>query len=213
MPAPHICVRCHTLLRPAGTSAHRSDATALCAACFSALDTHLARIPRLYAEMEQFLAPSTARAVVRVSGGSPTATLPVRHQVVQARTTLRSTLSTWSALVTDERGVTAPPREIQPMAAFLRRHLTWLAHHPAAHDLAVELDEAVRLARRCVQSGQSRQVQVGPCRKAGCSGNLVAHMHSGGPGPASEIRCDSDPAHRWAPHEWHAFIPRPARTA
>jgi hypothetical protein len=213
MPTPHICDRCHGPHRSAGTASAHRDAGSICASCASALTANLSRIPRLYAETEQALAPSTVRSVVRVSGSAPTATLPVRNQVVQARARVLSTLSSWSALVADERGVTAPRREVREMVVFLHRHLTWLMRHPAVRDLVAEVDEAVHQARRCLQSGQSRQVQVGTCRKPDCSGTLVAHMRSSGSGLPSEIRCVSDPTHRWAPHEWHAFIPSSARTA
>ncbi|MET8691164.1 hypothetical protein [Streptomyces bauhiniae] len=207
MPPIHTCVGCRRLIRPDVTAGNRPHGT-LCAPCFDALLTTLSRLPRLYGEAEQALAPGSARSLVRVSGGSRATALPVRSQAVEARSALMAMLSSWSALVADERRVGAPDREIREMVAFLRRHLEWLARHPALGELLAELAESVALARRCVQPGQSRQVSVGSCREPECTGNLIAHMRSGGAGPASEIRCDNDPAHRWAPHEWHAFIPR-----
>ncbi|MFI8351543.1 hypothetical protein [Streptomyces sp. NPDC085596] len=209
MPPIHTCVDCHRLIRSDVAAGNRPHGT-LCAPCFDALGTTLSRLPRLYAEAEQALAPDSARSFVRVSGNSRAAALPVRSQAVEARAALMAVLSSWSALVADERRVAAPDREVREMVAFLRRHLEWLARHPALAELLGELAESVALARRCVQPGQSRQVQVGACREPECAGNLIAHMRSAGAGPASEIRCDSDPAHRWAPHEWHAFIPRAA---
>ncbi|MEU6813683.1 hypothetical protein [Streptomyces sp. NPDC046860] len=191
------------------TASSRPHGT-LCARCFDALQTTLSRLPRLYAEAEQALSPAGAPSLLRVSGTSRTEALPVRSQAVEARSALMAVLSSWSALVADERRVGAPDREVREMVAFLRRHLEWLARHPALHELLGELEESVALAGRCVQPGQSRQVSVGACREPECAGNLVAHMRSGGAAAASEIRCDSDPAHRWAPHEWHAFIPRAA---
>jgi hypothetical protein len=204
-------VVCRTSIRPAAKADSPSHGP-LCGACLDALTADLSRIPRLYAETEQALAPGTARSLVRVSGSRHTTPMPVRGQVVQARTALRSALSSWSALVADERRVAGPRPDIREMTSFLRLHLSWLVRHPALPDLVGELRDAVRLTLRSLQSGQSRQVQLSSCREDGCSGSLIAHMNSGASGPPSEIRCDSDPSHRWAPREWHAFIQRPART-
>jgi hypothetical protein len=184
----------------------------VCSTCFKEIGADLARIPRLYAETEHALAPSTMRSLIRVSGSRHSTPMPVRERVVQARATLRSTLSSWSALVADERRVAGPRPDIREMVPFLQLHLAWLVRHPALPDLVRELREALRLTGRSLQAGQSRQVQVSGCPEDGCSGSLVAHMNSGSSGPPSEIRCDNDPSHRWAPREWHAFIQRPART-
>jgi hypothetical protein len=50
------------------------------------------------------------------------------------------------------RTVRLPLRTVPALAAFLRRHLGWLAVHPAAEDAAADIDAVLRQALRALRS-------------------------------------------------------------
>lgn len=138
------------------------------------------------------------------------ATYPVCHQyggVGDARRDvdhprMLTTLGSWSGLVANQRGLTPPSRSVSATTAFLLRNAAWLTAHAAAGEVSEEIAKLVRDGRRVVRPDRGRTVQVGPCAERDCAGTLrlARSDHSEGAGP--EIRCDVEPAHRWARHRW-----------
>ncbi|GAA2427670.1 hypothetical protein [Streptomyces macrosporus] len=189
---------------PDDRGAERPRTTAggrLCPACRSRLAADLRRTPRLYDACGRVLGGGRAEPRERTSGGRYPSGMPFNTAAFEVRSAILGVLSSWTALVTEERGVTPPPRAVPELAAFLVRHLDWLAAHRAAGDLADEVGLLVRRARRLADPDPVRRVRIGRCAEPGCAGTLTARLGSDAPG-AAEIRCDADTAHRWAGHEW-----------
>jgi hypothetical protein len=115
---------------------------ALCVPCQERLDRQLALLPRVYGELEAALVPAPH------SGDRETGTdrpgIPLNGPAVEARAAVRGTLTSWADLLVEGRTVRLPLRTVPALAAFLRRHLGWLAVHPAAEDAAAEIDTVLR---------------------------------------------------------------------
>ncbi|WP_433892430.1 hypothetical protein [Streptomyces sp. CA-111067] len=70
------------------------------------------------------------------------------------------TLASWADLIVEGRTVRLPLRTVPALAAFLRRHLGWLAVHPAADDAATDIDALLQRALR-VTDPQDTTVPAG----------------------------------------------------
>ncbi|MFG1809480.1 hypothetical protein [Streptomyces sp. NPDC049040] len=55
-------------------------------------------------------------------------------------------MASWADLIVEGRTVRLPLRTVPALAAFLRRHLGWLAVHPAADDAATDIDTVLQHA-------------------------------------------------------------------
>ncbi len=123
---------------------------ALCEPCQERLDRQLALLPRVYGELE---APLVAAPD---SGDRETGTarpgIPLNGPAVEARAAVRGTLASWADLMVEGRTVRLPLRTVPALAAFLRRHLGWLAVHPAAEDAAADIDAVLRQALRALRT-------------------------------------------------------------
>ncbi|SEF88000.1 hypothetical protein SAMN05216223_102343 [Actinacidiphila yanglinensis] len=119
---------------------------ALCVPCQERLDRQLALLPRVYGELEVALVPAPD------SGDRETGTarpgIPLNGPAVEARAAVRGTLASWADLIVEGRTVRLPLRTVPALAAFLRRHLGWLAVHPAAEDAATDIDAVLYEALR-----------------------------------------------------------------
>lgn len=175
--------------------------TRLCPICQQRLDGHLAGLPRQYARAAGMLT-SAHRRGERVRGtGTPG--IPLHFAAVEARAALESLLSCWAQLVVDERQVAAPRRVVADMAAFLRLHQNWLVAHPAAGDLVEEVGAVYRRFQSMLETVEPRQVALGPCPAAECTGVLTAALRSaGGGGEGSDVRCSYDADHYWPVQSW-----------
>ncbi|MFD7506291.1 hypothetical protein [Streptomyces sp. NPDC059850] len=112
-----------------------------------------------------------------------------------------ATLASWSGLMAEESGELGPERSVTKLARWLLARLPRFAAHPAVGDFSAELHRLAAAAREVVCPDGSQRVVVGRCVEARCDGQLVARS-AAGPGGLGEIRCDSDPGHRWAEYEW-----------
>jgi hypothetical protein len=111
------CVAAHCSgPRPAATR------SLLCASCRDQLDQHLRALSDLYAAMGQ---------------------RSTHPRAAELRAAVRGVLATWAHVVVDGRGVARPVRGVAGMVRFLRRHVDWLGAHPAATEIAGEIDELV----------------------------------------------------------------------
>lgn len=115
---------------------------ALCVPCQERLDRQLALLPRVYGELEVALVPAPD------SGDRETGTarpgIPLNGPAVEARAAVRGSLTSWADLIVEGRTVRLPLRTVPALAAFLRRHLGWLAAHPAAEDAATDIDAVLK---------------------------------------------------------------------
>ncbi|MFF9153266.1 hypothetical protein ACF1AB_13675 [Streptomyces sp. NPDC014846] len=175
----------------------------LCAACERRLLTDLERLPGLYRSCEAALLGSRNGGIAPQgrSTGGPMPGMPFNARAADVRASILSVLGSWSGLVAQERGITAPSRTVTALTLFLRRHASWLAAHETAAEAAAEVGRLVGAARRVVDPDGNRRMEVGSCTETGCTGSLVAHVRTAGPA-GSEIVCSAEPAHRWPAAEW-----------
>jgi hypothetical protein len=187
--------------RKAGENPRRKTAGAqLCPGCGSDLAADLAAIPGLYEECGRVLDGIRGPREKTTGGGLPG--LPFNTAAAEARSAIVGILVSWCALVAEERIVTAPRRNVRALAAFLARHVHWLAAHAAASDVSREVAKVARQARWAARGDYVRHVRVGRCVESGCAGDLVTAVRPAGANGTADIVCRSDPSHRWAGHEW-----------
>ncbi|MFC0037765.1 hypothetical protein [Actinomadura rayongensis] len=177
----------------------------LCRPCRDGVATALRGLPALYAETGRRLDGTGRRGDRTTGGGLPG--LPFNAGAAEIRSAIVALLASWSDLVADQRRVGLPRREVTAMAAFLERHLDWLAGHEAAADFGAEIGRLTRAARRIAYPDRARRVPVGPCVEDDCPGSLVAETRD-----RAVIVCDTDPAHRWTDDQWVALSGRIGRT-
>ncbi|UWE09993.1 helix-turn-helix domain-containing protein [Actinacidiphila bryophytorum] len=185
-----------------GTPGLALDGLRLCAPCARLLARRIQDLPQMYEECGRALGGAAPGGVREHTSGGPLPGMTINGTAMEVRTEVLGTLSAWSGLVAEQRGVTAPQRQVARLAGFLLRHLRWLAAHPAAGDAAAEFAQLARAARRALAADPVRRVQVGGCVETGCRGRLVATFRSGGLDERTRIRCDADPDHSWAAAEW-----------
>lgn len=176
---------------------------ALCVPCQERLDRQLALLPRVYGELEVALvsAPDSGDRVT----GTARPGIPLNGPAVEARADIRGTLASWADLLVEGRTVRLPLRTVPALAAFLRRHLAWLAVHPAAEDAATEIDALLRRSLAVARPRHDRRIAVGPCVTTDCRGRLTAVARDPGTALPSAVECDTDPTHTWPPERWRAL--------
>lgn len=173
----------------------------LCAECRRAVRVGLAELPAIYADCESALVPRRNPTGPRVTGSRRSTGIDLDENTLTARTTILELLSSWSALVADERSVGRPARQDPTgLAAFLLTHLDWLQAHSAAGDFAEEVTRTVARARRLAYQGPAMRVDLGECVLPDC-GEAMTTSPAGRGGPRSfEVRCEA--GHSWPPHQW-----------
>jgi hypothetical protein len=180
---------------------------ALCRPCRDRLTGHLVSLPGLFAELEGALVPSAAGDLARRSGPARSG-LPLNDLAVDLRSDIRGVLAAWVELVVEARRITAPDRTVPALTAFLRRHVDWLAAHPAAADVAAEIGDLARAARRAARRDRARRIQVGRCVEPSCTGTLTAVVRGRDTLLPATIACDVDGSHTWTSERWHALAKR-----
>ncbi|QPP10338.1 hypothetical protein G4Z16_02025 [Streptomyces bathyalis] len=120
----------------------------------------------------------------------------------EVRSSIRTVLASWAGLVSDERRLQPPSREIPTLARFLGRHIQWLTRHPAAGDMAEEIRDLARNARNLAYPNSVRRVPVGSCPESDCAGELFAHIRAHDDLHPSEIICTLSPCHSWPVTCW-----------
>ncbi|WP_091456904.1 hypothetical protein [Actinokineospora iranica] len=148
----------------------------------------LRQVAELVDDLDDTVARRT-RTGQRVGSRPAVTGLPFNDGAAEVRDDLRNVLSTW---VRDLWETHAPRRQVPTgetapdgspvvfaeldaldlddtlpeMAAWLRRHPTWIEHHPAAGELVDEITDAVERARRAVDLPPVR-LFCGPCPDCG----------------------------------------------
>src|SRR5689334_24664897 len=95
----------------------------------------LTGLPTVYEDCEAMLVPGKGPVQQRVSTGRTAHGIALQEDALVARADILRALSTWAALVADERTIPRPRRRIpSELAWFLLSHLDWLFKHPAGPD-------------------------------------------------------------------------------
>ncbi|MGI5341556.1 hypothetical protein ACQEVS_31225 [Streptomyces sp. CA-181903] len=164
----------------------------------------LGELPDIYADCEAALLPRRQGPPLRPVGGARRHSGPPLDEGAMAtRSRILGTLSSWAALVADERGVGAPRRRPAELAAFLLVHLDWLLCHAAAGDFVEELLDAAETARRSAYVKPSLAANLGSCVHPGCAQPLSPAPVSGTKS-VGQVRCAA--GHTWLPHQWLALM-------
>jgi hypothetical protein len=160
----------------------------MCGVCLGRLDCDLAEVAELVADLGATITRQT-RTGHRVGSRPAEVGLPFNDGAAAVRDDLRNVLSTWvrdlwescgpwREVPTGDTGPDGTPvvgwvldpldldDTLQEMAAWLRRHPSWIAEHPAAGELVDEIGDAVARVRRAVDLPPAL-VFCGPCPDCG----------------------------------------------
>lgn len=203
-----LCVGIHCQLRcESGGSRHRVLAgSQLCSVCRDRLTSGLHALIGLYAECARLLDATgggTAAALRAKISARLVPGLPFNARAAETRTEILDVLESWSAMLADERRVSPPRRGVVDLTEFLRRHIDWLAAHPAAAEATEEVARLVRSARHVVDPVRVRRVPIGACVERGCDGQLHAVVSLNEASAPAQISCDADARHSWSEHQWY----------
>lgn len=167
---------------------HPTAGGTVCVSCLGRLRADLVKVADLIKDLDDQVARRTCTGP-RVGSPSTEVGLPYNAGAAEVRDDLRNVLSTWVRDLWESYG---PRREVpvdesvlggesvtewvlEPldldntlpeMAAWLRRHPSWIEYHPAGSELVDEITDAVERARRAVDLPPAR-VYCGPCPECG----------------------------------------------
>ncbi|WP_171166000.1 hypothetical protein [Streptomyces sp. I05A-00742] len=171
----------------------------------------LGELPEIYADCEAALLPRRQSLLRPVGCGTRrTSGPPLDEEAMATRSDILGILSSWAALVADERKTGAPRRRPDALAAFLLTHLNWLLAHTAAKDFMEEILDTTENARRsaCVKASLAT-VRLGRCVLPGCeeplspapaSDRAAGNRKTGEHRNTTHVRCAA--GHTWLPHQW-----------
>lgn len=159
----------------------------MCGLCLGRLDGDLADVADLAEELDTTIARQ-ARVGMPVGSRTAEVGLPYNDGAAEVGRDLRSVLSTWVRELWETHGPRRVTRtaanvevaELDPLdlddtlaelAAWLRRHPSWIESHAAGGELVDEITDAVERARRAVDLAPAR-VYCGPCPD--CDADLYA---------------------------------------
>lgn len=136
-------------------------------ACRSCIDKLLYEL-RQVAELVRELAVTHARLdhiAAEQFGRSAETALVWREHASECLYVLRNTLSTWARDLWETNGSGALEVADNPVAvaAWMERHPTWLALHPAIDELLDEVAYAIRQARHAIDQPQDTRIFLGRC--------------------------------------------------
>jgi hypothetical protein len=194
---------------------HDEDAEALpalrlCKSHRRRLEHDLRDLPRLHAELGDALTPGTVtNGSGRVSGSS-SAPLPINPAVADWRDQIRHDLVWWAIYVADERGIGLPIDRVPDIAAWLGRHVEWIAgHRVAAVECPPVMRELVGRARGLLSPDGRKRIQIGACHdsveEGPCGGTIWATCRAEDDPRPSEIYCDGPCGLRKDAIEWRRW--------
>ncbi|QNP67897.1 hypothetical protein [Streptomyces genisteinicus] len=170
----------------------------LCQVCRDRLRDDLGSLPALYEDCGEVLSPARPGITERVSSGRARQGIRLNEAALQARGDMIPVLASWAGTVIAERRVGGPSRrEAGPLAAFLARHVDWLAAHPAAGECAAEVRRAVNVARSALEPRPAVPQELGPCPVGDCPERVLTVR---GPGQTHAVRCTA--GHVLPPDRW-----------
>lgn len=180
---------------PAVRSGHR-----LCDTCVDGVETMLDDLPEVYARSAHELDAARHQLAERVSRTREHG-IRLREDVVQVRSAIIDTLSSWCALVVAQRGVRAPQRpSIAPLTGFLATHMQWLTASEGAVEFADDMLELGSAIHEVMEPEPAAPASLGPCPWPGCDEQLHASAGASTGVMARQISCAA--GHRWPPEQW-----------
>lgn len=163
----------------------------------------------LYSDCNRSAGPKVVRVIRRDPRKNATAD-PMNPVAAEVRSTILTVLASWAGLVADARRLRPPARDLPALTRFLRRHVDWLSRHPAAGDMADEIQELTLTARNIAYPNSIRRIRIGYCPDTECDGELVA-LISPHADLRSEIVCTNSPDRSW-PVTWWPKLARQMRS-
>ncbi|WAX82242.1 hypothetical protein [Streptomyces sp. KMM 9044] len=164
------------------------------------MERNLRALPGLHQECLHSVSPPPRQTnPTKVSGSRKRDYIDI--SVLDVRHNILAILESWSRMVVERIGTTAPHRTVPHLARFLTLHLQWLIAQPSTVDFADEIESLVVELRRTIDPDPS--VVRGVARKCvveDCSGTISASPRSGGNTGSSSITCSS--GHSWEVREW-----------
>jgi hypothetical protein len=195
----HACPRNHPReLRAASGSV-------LCDPCIRQVEGNLRTLPGLYQESLHHIAPVSRRMnTTRVSGSRSRDHLNL--SALDARRDILAILESWSGLVVEELGTSAPSRSVPQLTRMLLMNVAWLTAQPPAADFADEIEELkAELLRTIDPDPGELNALIRECVVDGCPGVISTSPQQAGAGAQSTIRCSS--GHEWEMREWITLRP------
>lgn len=169
-----------------------ADGYFLCQGCAGEVDSHLASVENLVAELDitvSRLARFSNPVPVTTSGPAP---LPFDPTAADALAVLHNTLATWARDLAERLGHDLGDVTDDTVAGWLRARQHSIRTHPAAGELADEIAHAVDNGWRAVDRAPGR-VYIGPCGAEGCTLDLYGRADPERPGSLdprqSLVRC------------------------
>ncbi|SDJ65938.1 hypothetical protein SAMN04487820_101112 [Actinopolyspora mzabensis] len=190
----------------------RTDQGFLCRGCRERLASNLRILPTLYSDCNRGGGSKEVRVIRKRPRRAANIDSSINATTAEIRSSILTVLASWAGLVTEERRLTPPVREISALACFLAHHVDWLARHSAAGDLVDEIRYLERTARGIAYPDDGRRVRVGYCPDSDCAGELFALIRPHGEIPPSEIVCTTSPTHSW-PVTWWSKLARQIRSS
>lgn len=179
-----------------------ADGRNLCEVCTRRLGEDAVQAAELYVELEYMLA--RPQGFGEKTSGSKSHGLEMNGRAMEARRLIRHTLSSWCALVAEERGITTPKDLVAAMGDYVRSHQEWLSAHGAAGDCSSELGELAHGSpRRAAYPNPVSVVELGPCPMPECEGKITAVVRKGDALLPSAVECNQPPEDGvLEPHIW-----------
>lgn len=186
------------------------DGWNVCARCGEGFVQSLAKVVKLWPELDGRLGKSTDyRFRDRVSG-TPDFGLVLNDQVIAVEASVREWVVFVVRVLVTEKGILNPPKDNSTVALlkFVAHHAEWLMGHELAADFVAD----ARATLRSVVSGAfpipKRKMTIpgtvclAEVESGRCGGELFAILRADGDKLPSAIYCKSDANHKLEPHQW-----------
>lgn len=187
---------------PSRTAGPRASAAArLCANCVDVLRANLRRLLDAYRESDHALTPTAPRPGVRVGGTKTAKGIVLDQRAMDLRTRVAETLASWARLVVDETRSPRPRQhEVVNLVDFLRRHIEWLAAHPAAADFDEEVRQLLESCRTVLGPAPEQRTPIGICPETDCHSTLHVIRQADAVAQHPRVACDA--GHALPPQKW-----------
>lgn len=132
---------------------HRAEVGFFCTPAYNRTQQHIAELPALSGWLQANIAGSGGGLDPNPVTSSKTRPLPIKADVFDHIEAIRFTLTSWTALVSEERNlIGCDNTRPETTATFLLAHLPWSVEQLWADDLATEVADLHRVAHQLVPS-------------------------------------------------------------
>ena len=194
---------------------HDDDTEALpslriCRGHHTALTRDLANLPRLHADLAAILPTGGSHNGTGPVSGTTNAPLPIRSDVADLRDQIHHDLIWWCLYVSERRGHALPADTVPDIAAWLRRHIEWIAaHEVAAVDCPPVMRDLAGRAHGLLNPSGAKRIAIGPCHDSvetgPCLGTLWATCRAEDDPRPSEIYCDGPCGLKLGAEQWRRW--------